>query len=245
MTAEDRPPLPHKDDSDDLLLEGTVALVTGASRGLGRAIAEQLGAAGAQIVAVARTVGGLEEMDDAIQRAGGPKALLAPLDLSDLDGVDRLGAALHERYGRLDMLVHAAAHAAPLTPAAHLEPKELERLMSVNAVATARLIRSLDPLLRLSGAGRAVFMIDRKAGAPFWGGYGASKAAAEALARSYAAEAATGERAVDVHLFEPPPMPTALRARTHPGEDRAHLTPCAVVAGRVTALLRERSNAAP
>lgn len=218
---------------------GRVALVTGASRGLGRALAEQLGAAGAQLVAVARTVGGLEEMDDAVQQAGGPKALLAPLDLADGEGIDRLGGALHERFGRVDILVHAAAHAAPLTPTAHLEPKELDRLLAINATATARLIRSIDPLLRVAEKPQAVFVIDRKSGAPFWGGYGASKAAGEALARSYGAESGAGERPVATHLFEPPPMPTALRARTHPGEDRAHLTACAVVAGRVLALLRE------
>lgn len=219
--------------------DGSVALVTGASRGLGRAVAEQLGAAGAQIVAVARTVGGLEEMDDAVQRAGGSKSLLAPLDLADGDGIDRLGAALHERYGRVDILVHAAAHAAPLTPAAHLEPKEFDRLLAVNAAGTARLIRSIDPLLRIGARRQAVFVIDRKAGAPFWSGYGAAKAAGEAIARSYAAEAGAGETPIAAHLFEPPPMPTALRARTHPGEDRARLAPCAVVAGRVLALLQE------
>ena len=231
-TAEPRP------------FSGAVALVTGASRGLGRAVAEQLGAAGAQIVALARTVGGLEEMDDAVQSAGGPKALLAPLDLTDLDAIDGLGAALHQRYGKVDILVHAAATASPLTPAAHLEPKDLNQLMTINAAATARLIRSIDPLLRLGQRREAVFMIDRKGGAPFWGGYGASKAAAEALARSYAAECAAAEQPIHVHLYEPPPMPTALRARTHPGEDRSQLTPCAVVAGRVVALLSEQKHEA-
>ena len=235
LGAEDAP-------IDEKPFEGLVALVTGASRGLGRATAERLGAAGAQVVAVARTVGGLEEMEDAILAAGGPKALLAPLDLADGEGVDRLGGALNERFGRVDLLVHAAAQAAPLTPVAHQGPKELEQLMRINALATGRLIRSIDPLLRLSEIRQAVFVIDRKAGAPYWGGYGASKAAGEALARSYAAEAGVGERPVTVHLYDPPPMPTALRARTHPGEDRSALTPCSVAAGRLAALLREPAS---
>lgn len=206
--------------------EGRIALVTGASRGFGAAVAAALGAEGAQVVAVARTVGGLEELDDHITGAGGARPVLVPLDLTDGDGVDRLGAALFERFGRVDLLTHAAAMGTRLTPVAHLEPSELEKLAATNLAATHRLIRSMDPLLRAAEAPVLALIDDTKAGGAFWGGYGATKAAAAALARSYAAET----KGVRVLVHEPPAMPTALRARTHPGEKRETLTPTEVAA---------------
>lgn len=206
-----------------------ICLVTGASRGIGRAVAEALGRSGAQVVAVARTVGGLEEVDDAIQRAGGPAALLVPLDLTDGDGVDRLGAALFERFGRVDLLVHAAAQAAPLSPVAHATPKDMEAAVAVNVLATHRLIRSIDPLLRQAEAPQAVFFTHARAGQKFWGAYGASKAAMAALAQSYDQETPK----VRVTLFEPPASPTALRGRTHPGDDGSTLPPVAETAARL------------
>lgn len=211
----------------------TVAVVTGASRGLGYHVAKRLGAAGVQVVAVARTVGGLEELDDDIKAAGGPGAVLTPLDVTDGDGIDRFGAALFERFGRVDRLVHAAARAAPLSTLRSLKPKDMAALFEVNAVATARIIRSMHPLLELAPDGRALFVVDRKAGRPLWGGYGASKAAAEALAQSYAAE----KLGVDVRLFEPPPMATALRGRTHPGETPEMLARPADIAADLVAAL--------
>ena len=214
-------------------LNQSIAVVTGASRGLGFALAERLGAAGAQIVAVARTVGGLEELDDRIVAAGGPNALLVPLDLADGDGVDRLGAALFERFGRVDILAHCAAQSAPLSPIAHGAQKDVEKAFAVNAEATRRLIRSLDLLLRQSSAPRLLYTADRKAGERFWGAYGASKAAGEAYVASYVAET----KQIIAHIVEPPPMPTALRARSHPGEDRSTLTPAAAVADQFVTLL--------
>lgn len=213
---------------------GEIALVTGASRGFGFAVAERLGAAGAQVIAVARTVGGLEELDDRIKTLGGPGAVLVPLDLTDGDGIDRLGLALHERFGRLDLLVHAAAMGARLTPVAHQDPKELEKLLAANIGATHRLIRSLDPLLRQADAPVFALIDDPKGGEQFWGGYGASKAGAVALARSYAAETA----GVRVLIHTPPAMPTALRGRTHPGQDRNALTPIRDAADGLLAELR-------
>lgn len=197
-----------------------VCLVTGASRGIGYHTARMLGMGGAQVIAVARTVGGLEELDDAIQGAGGGPAVLTPLDLTDGDGLDRMRDALLARFGRLDLLIHAAAAAAPLSPVAHAAPKDVEAAFAVNALATHRLIRALDPLLRLTPAAKAVFLTDEKADQALWGAYGASKAAMAALARSYAVEA-TG---VEVTLWAPPACATALRGRTHPGEDPATLT---------------------
>lgn len=208
-------------------------LVTGASRGLGRAAAERLGADGAKIIALARTVGGLEELDDVIKKAGGPEATLVPLDLADGDGIDRLGAALYERDGKLDGLIHCAAAGGPLTPLSHLSAKDAGNLMTVNALATHRLIRSLDPLLA-AASGRALFVADDKTGQGLWGGYAASKAAAAAFAQAYGSEQAR----VRVGAHQPPAMPTALRGRTHPGEDRAALTPVAEAAEALIAAYR-------
>lgn len=204
-----------------------IALVTGASRGLGYATAAALGARGWQVLAIARTVGGLEELDDAIRAAGGPSATLVPADITDSAALPRLGLAIHERWGRLDLLVHCAAHAPPLAPAPHIADKDMDRAMVVNGTALQRLIVMADPLLRAATSSHAVFC-DDPAGGKFWGGYAASKAAARALVTAYAAESVrTGPK---VSLFAPPPMPTALRARFFPGEDRTRLSPCGEVA---------------
>ncbi|MEO1291759.1 MAG: SDR family NAD(P)-dependent oxidoreductase [Pseudomonadota bacterium] len=197
-----------------------MALVSGASRGFGRAVARQLGTAGATVIAVARTVGGLEELDDEVRRAGGPAPVLVPLDLTDGDGVDRMGAALFERFGRIDLAVHAAAQGQPLMPIAEVRPKDFAKAAACHLEATWRLIRSLDPLLRASASGTLVHIDDAKADQKFWGLYGSTKAAATHLVRSYAAETP----ALRVLIHEPPAMPTALRARTHPGEDKSQLT---------------------
>lgn len=221
----------HPDIARDL--EGRIALVTGASRGLGREVAKQLGARGAHVIAVARTVGGLEELDEEIQAAGGQMAVLVPLDITDGDGLDRMGAALFQRFGRLDLLVHAAAEGASLTPVSHLRPKDLDKMFAVNALATARVIRALAPLLERSEHARACFVTNERAGEPFWGAYAASKAAGASFARSYGQETPKA----GVTLFEPEPMATALRARTHPGEDREALTPVTDVATKLIAAL--------
>ncbi|MEO0682490.1 MAG: SDR family NAD(P)-dependent oxidoreductase [Pseudomonadota bacterium] len=199
-------------------LSASVALVTGASRGLGRALAQRLGAAGAHVIATARTVGGLEELDDAVRAAGGPAPTLVPLDLTAEDGLERLGAAIHDRWGRLDLLVHAAAHAAPLSPAEHLDPKVWARCMEVNARGTQRLIACAEPLLRAAPAPRAAFFADQVNRGPFHAAYAASKAAAEVVVAAWAQESA--RKPLTVLSLTPPAMATALRARFHPGEPR-------------------------
>lgn len=214
-------------------LDGRVALVTGASRGLGYATSRALAAAGAHVIALARTVGGLEELDDEIRAAGG-EATLVPLDINDDPGLERLGAAIHERWGRLDILVHCAIEAAPLSPAEHTAAKDLDKALKTNARATQRLIRVIDPLLRAAPAAQAVFIADDAAiGARFNAAYGASKAAQAAVAASYAEE--TRRMGVAVWSAAPPPMPTALRARAHPGEDASKLAKCADIAAKITA----------
>jgi NAD(P)-dependent dehydrogenase (short-subunit alcohol dehydrogenase family) len=212
-----------------------VALVTGASRGLGAALAETLAGQGWQVVAVARTRGGLEELDDRI-RALGRTATLAPLDLTDDGAVRAFCRALFERFGRLDLWAHTAVHAAPLAPAGHVDERDLEKSLAVNVAATARLIRSLEPLLRLAqGRATALFLDDPRGGSPFFGAYGATKAAQIALARSWQAESArTGPRVV---IDTPGPMPTAVRARFFPGEDRARLVDPRAEAARILASL--------
>jgi NAD(P)-dependent dehydrogenase (short-subunit alcohol dehydrogenase family) len=199
-------------------LADRIALVTGASRGIGHATALALAKAGAHVVAVARTVGGLEELDDAIRALGG-SATLVPLDLKDYPGIDRLGAALQERFGRLDVLVGNAGILGPLSPLGHVEPMAWDAVMAVNVTANWRLIRALDPLLRRSTAGRVVFISSGVAALAlaYWGPYAASKAALEVLARTYAAETATTN--VRVNVLTPGPIRTRMRAQAMPGED--------------------------
>src|SRR5215471_12013636 len=173
----------------DKPLSGRTALVTGASRGIGRAAGRALAAAGAHVILVARTVGGLEDLDDEIQKAGG-HATLVPLDLKDFAALDRLGASIYERWGKLDAFLGNAAVLGPVTPVSHIAPKQFQELIDVNITANWRLIRSLDPLLKQSDAGRALFVTSGAARkhTPYWGGYAMSKAALESLALIYAAE---------------------------------------------------------
>ena len=200
-------------------LQDRIALVTGASRGIGRAAALAFAEAGAHVVAVARTQGALEELDDEIRARGGDPATLVPLDLKDMAALDRLGAALHERWGKLDVLFGNAGILGDLTPLGHVDPKTWDTLMAVNVTANWRLIRSLDPLLRASDAGRAIFVSSGAAHkcTAYWGPYSVSKAALEALARTYAAE--TVESPVRVMLVNPGPLRTRMRASAMPGED--------------------------
>jgi NAD(P)-dependent dehydrogenase (short-subunit alcohol dehydrogenase family) len=195
-----------------------IALVTGASRGIGRATALALAQAGAHIVAVARTQGALEELDDAIRAVGG-NATLVPLNVTDSDGIARLGAALNERHGKLDILIGNAGVAGPSSPLGHIELKPWVDTMAVNVTANFQLIRCMEPLLRLSDAGRAVFITSGSASkAPAYRGpYAASKAALEALVRVWAAETATTP--IRANLFNPGPVRTRMRATVMPGED--------------------------
>jgi NAD(P)-dependent dehydrogenase (short-subunit alcohol dehydrogenase family) len=202
----------------DQSLEGRIALVTGASRGIGRAAALALAEAGAHVIALARTVGGLEELDDAIQAKGGSTTLV-PLDLKDFAGIDRMGAAIFERWGKLDMLLANAGILGVLTPLTHLAPRVWDDLMAVNVTANWRLIRSLDPLLRQSDAGRAVFMSSGAARImyAYWGPYSVSKSGLETLVRIYAAETATTP--LRANILNPGPFRTRMRAEAVPGED--------------------------
>ena len=202
-----------------LPLTDKIALVTGASRGIGRAAALALAAAGAHVVAVARTQGGLVELDDEIRQITGQSATLVPLDIAESDGLDQLGLALHQRFGRLDILVHAAAILGPMTPVAHIEPKHWDRVVSVNLTASYRLIRATEPLLRASEAGRAIFLTTGRVARPkaFWGPYGITKAGLEHMVRTWADELEqTKIRAV---LLDPGVMRTKMRAEAMPGED--------------------------
>jgi NAD(P)-dependent dehydrogenase (short-subunit alcohol dehydrogenase family) len=200
-------------------LAGRIALVTGATRGIGEAIALGLAQAGAHVVAVGRTQGALEALDDAILTATGQRATLVPLDLREPDGLDQLGAALYERYGKLDVLVGAAGVLGALTPVGHLDPKGWDMIMATNLTANWRLIRSMDPLLRRAEAGRAIFLTSSlaKTHRAFWGGYAASKAGLEAVVGCYDDEMEnTTVRAVCV---DPGAMRTRMRAGAFPGED--------------------------
>ena len=210
-----------------------IALVTGASRGLGFAIAEQLALRGWQVVAVARTVGGLEELDDRVKAAGLPGAgglTLAPMDVTKDDAMRHLCRQVHDRWGGLGLWVHAAIHAAPLAPAGHLDQKDWDKSLATNTRATGMLIPMVEPLLK-AHQGTALFLDDPRAGKPFFGSYGATKAAQIALAQSWQAENARhGPRVV---IATPAGMPTATRARFFPGEDRTKLADPKAEAARI------------
>jgi NAD(P)-dependent dehydrogenase (short-subunit alcohol dehydrogenase family) len=201
-----------------LNFSGRIALVTCASRGIGRAVAVALAKSGGHVVAVARSVGGLEELDDEIKTEGGT-ATLVPLDLRDSAGIDRMGAALHERWGKLDALFGNAGILGPLTPLVHLQPKAWDEILAVNVSANWRLLRSLDPLLRQSDGGRVLMVSSGAAhfNRPYWGGYAVSKAALEALTFTFAAEC-NGTN-VKANAFNPGPTRTRMRAEAMPGED--------------------------
>lgn len=215
---------------------GRIALVTGASRGIGRAAALALATAGAHVILIARTVGGLEEVDDEIQSAGGT-ATLVPLDLRDFLALDRLGASIYERWGRLDAFLGNAGVLGALTPLSHMDPKTFQELLDVNVTANWRLIRSLDPLLRASDAGRVAFITSGAARkhTPYWGGYAMSKAALESIGLTYAAECANTN--VKVNLLSPGPLRTRMRARAFPGEDAMTLDPPDAIAPLIMELL--------
>lgn len=202
--------------------EGRVALVTGASRGIGYQLAKQLAARGAHVIAIARTVGGLEDLDDEIQSAGG-QATLVPVDLTDHDALDRLGAAIYERWKKLDVFIGNAGMLGILSPLGHISPKDFEKVMSVNVTANWRLIRSLDPLLRQSDAGRALFLTSVQASTcpAFWGLQSISKAGVEAMARTWASESL--KTSMKINLADPGPVRTGLRAKAMPGEPPENL----------------------
>ncbi len=216
-------------------LAGRIALVTGASRGIGYATALLLARAGAHLVAVARTVGGLEELDDAV-RAASSSATLVPLDMRDYAGLYRLAAALNKRHQRLDVLVGNAAMCGVPSPLGHVEPKSWDEVMAVNVTANWHLIRAMDPLLKRSDAGRAVFITSGAAtrARAYWAPYSVSKAALNVLARTYAAE--TDSTPVRVNLFDPGPTRTRMRAQVMPGEDPLTLPTPEQVAERIIAL---------
>jgi NAD(P)-dependent dehydrogenase (short-subunit alcohol dehydrogenase family) len=203
------------------ILKDRIALVTGASRGIGRAVALELARQGAHVIALARTQGALEELDDEIRKLGG-EATLVPCDLKDGDALDRLGAAIYERWKKLDILVANAGILGPITPISHIDPPKWDEAIQVNVTANYRLIRSLDILLRASDAGRAVFVSSgagHKANFdPYRAAYSVTKAATEGLARTYAAETATTSP-VKVMIANPGPLRTKMRAAVAPGED--------------------------
>ncbi|MCZ6483394.1 MAG: SDR family NAD(P)-dependent oxidoreductase [Alphaproteobacteria bacterium] len=220
-------------------LQGRISVITGASRGLGAAIAKRFAGEGSHVVLVARTVGGLEEVDDAIRAAGGA-ATLVPLDLTEFDRIDEMGAALARRFGRIDVLVGNAGILGTLSPMGHIETQVWDRVIAVNLTANWRLIRSFDPLLRASDSGRAIFVTSGAAdGAhPYWGAYAVSKAALEAMVKTWAGEVT--KTPVKVNLVDPGAMRTSMRAEAYPGEDPMTLRQ----AGEITDTFVELAEAA-
>lgn len=215
------------------VLEGRVALVTGASRGIGAAVVRRFAAEGAEIVAIARTQGALEELDDEVRSAGGKPLVLVPEDLCKPGLIEQVAAAVFQRFARLDILVgNAGVIGGGLTPVAHHAPDDWEEAFAVNVTANWRLIRACDPLLRMAPAGRAVFTTSAAAGGaePFWGAYAASQAALETTVRTWAAEIAK-VTAVKANLLDPGPVATRLRTIAFPGEDQSKLAQPGDVAG--------------
>jgi len=216
-------------------LQGKIALITGASRGIGAAVAARFAVEGARLILVARTVGGLEEVDDAVRVAGG-SATLVPLDLRDFIKIDELAARILDRWGRLDILVGNAAEFGTFSPLGHINPETWAEVLDLNLTANWRLIRAMDPLLRAAPAGRAIFVtsaVARNAHA-YWGPYAVSKAGLEMLVKIYAGEIA--KTRVRANLVDPWPVRTRLRARAFPGEDPARLPPPESVTGPFLAL---------
>ncbi len=214
------------------LLVGKVAVVTGASRGLGYATALHLAREGAHIIATARTTGGLEQLDDAIKHMGG-SATLVPMDLKDYDAIDRLGASIFERWKRLDIFVGNAGTLGKLTPLPHVEPKVWDDALAINITANYRLIRSFDLLLQQSDHGRVVFVTSGLATKcfPYWGTYSIPKAALEALMRTYAQEVASTP--IKVNCFSPGATRTKMRATAIPGEDPLTLPTAETVSAQI------------
>lgn len=217
-------------------LAGQTALVTGASRGIGAAVARLLAANGAHVILVARTVGGLEEVDDAIREKGG-SATLVPLDLTDGEGIDRLGGAVAERWGRLDILVANAGVLGPMSPLSHVPPKEWDKVLAVNLTACWRLIRSFDPLLQAADHGQALFVSSAAAikYRAYWGPYAVSKAALDMMVKTYALEIA--KTPATANLIDPGATRTGMRAEAMPGEDPMTLPTPEAVAELFLALL--------
>jgi len=201
-------------------LDGRIALITGASRGIGAAVARRFAAEGAHLILVARTTGGLEEVDDQVQKASdGQSATLVPIDLTDGEKIDQMAAAVYERFGRLDVLVGNAATLGILSPVGHIDPEVWERAFALNVTANWRLIRGFDPLLRASEAGRAIFVTSGAARNPraYWSAYAATKAALEAMVTCYAGETAKSD--LRVNILDPGVVRTDMRATAFPGED--------------------------
>lgn len=221
-------------------LAGRVALVTGASRGIGRAVALRYAREGADVVLVARTLAGLEEVDDEIRAIGGA-ATLVPADLTDDTVIDRMGAAVYERWQRLDVLVGNAGVLGVLSPLPHVAPEVWDQVLAVNVTVNWRLIRSFDPLLRASPAGRAIFVTSGVArGRAYWGPYAVSKGALETMVRTYAEEVA--KSSVRANLINPGPTRTGMRAAAYPGEDPASLKPPEAVTEAFVALAEARCS---
>jgi NAD(P)-dependent dehydrogenase (short-subunit alcohol dehydrogenase family) len=218
-----------------LALAGSIALVTGASRGIGAATAVELARLGAHVVITARTQGGLEETDDAVRQVGGSATLL-PLDLAEGEQIDAIGPSLFQRFGRLDVLMHDAGALGRLTPVAHILPNDWADVIAVNLAASWRLIRTCDPLLRNAPAGRAVFVTDGRARTPlaYWGAYGATKAGMEHLVLTWAGELL--QTRLRVNLFDPGAVATRLRGQAMPGEDSSALPRPADVAPALAAM---------
>ena len=219
-------------------LTGRIAVITGASRGIGAAVAECFAREGAQLVLVAQTVGALEAMDDRVQELGAPPATLVPLDLRDGEAIDRLGGSLYERHGKLDILVGNAGLLGQLSPMGHIPPKVWQEVMDVNVTANFRLIRSLDPLLRQSDAGRAIFTTSGAARGDFayFGAYAAAKAALEQMVRVWAAE--LHKTKIRANLLDPGVVRTRMRAQAFPGEDPMQHPEPAAIADDFLALAR-------